>query len=266
DIKRDRRDLANDPKGYISDVLGLDEWKRRWEGIKRIDLTGQWRDFTDDPGGYFDRKWNFTKERMGSWWADISRTHGNYAKDLLLDAIGWYDVQACWSGRDPQTGERLRVENRKARLLFAFPLPYTKGAKYTKKGINLVGDFADFAIDLACAKGKKKEKCDGTSKFDVQEFEKKIAHLPTAERIAIIKQEAQKIARNNGWERDSKLSRINNREIYYDSKTKKYYALDTRHGRFEVLDKKGKHQGEVDFNLNPTKPADKSRRHDIRVR
>src|SRR5690606_39960384 len=76
DIKRDRRDLANDPKGYISDVLGLDEWKRRWEGIKRIDLTGQWRDFTDDPGGYFDRKWNFTKERIGSWWADISRTPG----------------------------------------------------------------------------------------------------------------------------------------------------------------------------------------------
>ncbi|MCY8006241.1 colicin E3/pyocin S6 family cytotoxin [Bacillus haynesii] len=50
-----------------------------------------------------------------------------------------------------------------------------------------------------------------------------------------------------------------------DSKTGKYYAVDTQHGRFEIVNKRGKHQGEVDFNLNETKPADKLGRHDLKM-
>nr|WP_257150707.1 colicin E3/pyocin S6 family cytotoxin [Bacillus toyonensis] len=72
------------------------------------------------------------------------------------------------------------------------------------------------------------------------------------------------MAEQNGWKKDSKLSRVNKRDVYVDSKSNNLYALDTQHGRFEVLNKKGKHQGEVDFNLNSTKPADKSGGYDLK--
>ncbi|MED1060105.1 colicin E3/pyocin S6 family cytotoxin [Bacillus mycoides] len=58
---------------------------------------------------------------------------------------------------------------------------------------------------------------------------------------------------------------MNKRDVYVDSKSNNFYALYTQHGRFEVLNKKGKHQGEVDFNLNSTKPSDKSGGHDLKM-
>ena len=86
------------------------------------------------------------------------------------------------------------------------------------------------------------------------------------ERVAYIRTNASNIASQKGWVKDSKLSRINGRDVYYDSSSGRYYAVDTQHGRFEVLNKRGRHQGEVDFNLNPTKPADNSGGHDLRMK
>jgi hypothetical protein len=100
-------------------------------------------------------------------------------------------------------------------------------------------------------------------RFDVVAFDQKIAKMNVNEKIALIKSTSMDIAKHNGWKKESKLTRINNRDVYFDSKTKNYYALDTQHGRFEVVNSKGKHQGEVDFNLNQTKPADKSGGHDL---
>ncbi|MEC0557164.1 T7SS effector LXG polymorphic toxin [Bacillus inaquosorum] len=105
-----------------------------------------------------------------------------------------------------------------------------------------------------------------SSTFDVTSFEKKMYSMNINEKIAFIRETAAPIAKQNGWKKDSKLSTINKRDVYYDSKSKTYYALDTQHGRFEVLNKRGKHQGEVDFNLNPTKEADKSGGHDLRIK
>ncbi|WP_129506469.1 T7SS effector LXG polymorphic toxin [Bacillus cabrialesii] len=105
-----------------------------------------------------------------------------------------------------------------------------------------------------------------SSTFDVTSFEKKMYSMNINEKIAFIRETAAPIAKQNGWKKDSKLSTINKRDVYYDSKSKTYYALDTQHGRFEVLNKRGKHQGEVDFNLNPTKEADKSGGHDLRMK
>ncbi|ENQ3112604.1 S-layer protein [Bacillus cereus] len=102
-------------------------------------------------------------------------------------------------------------------------------------------------------------------RFDVVAFDQKIAKMNVNEKIALIKSTSMDIAKQNGWKKDSKLTRMNNRDVYFDSKTKNYYALDTQHGRFEVVNKKGKHQGEVDFNLNLTKPADNSGGHDLRM-
>ena len=43
-------------------------------------------------------------------------------------------------------------------------------------------------------------------------------------------------------------------------------SLDTQHGRFEKLNKKGKHMGEVDMCLNEKGNQDSSSEHDIRIK
>ena len=55
---------------------------------------------------------------------------------------------------------------------------------------------------------------------------------------------------------------MNNRDIFSDADGN-HFALDTQHGTFEVLNSKGRHQGEIDFNGWKTKDADKSGGHDI---
>lgn len=51
--------------------------------------------------------------------------------------------------------------------------------------------------------------------------------------------------------------------VYRDSKTGKLYAVDSQHGRFEMHNAKGKHQGEANVDFEQTKPADKSGEHDL---
>ncbi|WP_036082623.1 colicin E3/pyocin S6 family cytotoxin [Listeria cornellensis] len=79
---------------------------------------------------------------------------------------------------------------------------------------------------------------------------------------------AAKVAKKNGWKEVDKDIKSKNvgRKIYTDGKN--YYSLDTQHGRFEMQNKRGKHQGEIDMDLNKitNKPADKSGRHDINVK
>ncbi|MEC1260003.1 pre-toxin TG domain-containing protein [Bacillus swezeyi] len=106
----------------------------------------------------------------------------------------------------------------------------------------------------------------GKAGFDVASFEKKIAKMNLNEKIPLVRTTAADFAKQRNWKKDSKLTKINKRDVYLDSKTGKYYAVDTQHGRFEVVNKRGKHQGEVDFNLNETKPADKSGRHDLKMK
>ena len=61
-------------------------------------------------------------------------------------------------------------------------------------------------------------------------------------------------------------------QFYYhldhlDSSSSKgnHYSLDTQHREFEVLDKRGKHQGAVNFNGERTKKPNSSRKHDIKI-
>ncbi|WP_456094014.1 polymorphic toxin-type HINT domain-containing protein [Paenibacillus sinensis] len=99
--------------------------------------------------------------------------------------------------------------------------------------------------------------------FNAAGFEKRISNMSVNERVATVRNTASKIASKRGWTKDSKLTRINGRDVYYDSSSGNYYALDTQHGRFEVVNKRGKHQGEVNFNLDPTKAADTKGGHDL---
>lgn len=87
------------------------------------------------------------------------------------------------------------------------------------------------------------------------------------DRVAAIKAEINRIVKEKGLIKDNKLSKINNRDIYQDPNTGELYAVDTQHGRFEKINSKnGKHLGEVDIDFNPTKPADKSGGHDIKIK
>ena len=136
--------------------------------------------------------------------------------------------------------------------LFLFPTP----GKFAKP-------FLKHADDVGG--GLEKQGTKGST-FNAKVFEKEISNLSVHEKIAKIKSTARDIAKQNSWTKNNKLSKRNKRDVYYDSETGNYYALDTQHGRFEVVNKKGKHLGEVDFSLNATKPADKSGKHDLNVR
>ncbi|WP_281278834.1 RHS repeat-associated core domain-containing protein, partial [Paenibacillus kobensis] len=121
-------------------------------------------------------------------------------------------------------------------------------------------------FDLMPAYGQQTAINSGVVLFDAAAFEKGIVNMSPNERVATVLGTAAVIAGSNGWVKDSKLGKMNNRVVYKDPATGTLYALDTQHGRFEVVNAKGAHQGEVDFNLDPTKPADTSGRHDLKVK
>lgn len=100
----------------------------------------------------------------------------------------------------------------------------------------------------------------------VGDFEKNLAFLPPRERVAVVKETAPQIAAANGMVKDSKLTKLNNRDVYRGLDGN-FYALDTQHGRFEVVTSKGKHLGEVDFSMQKIpNTIDKSGGHDLKVK
>ena len=97
-------------------------------------------------------------------------------------------------------------------------------------------------------------------------FEKEISKMSPNDRVAAVKTKAKEICDEKGFIKDNKLSKINERNVYRDTKTGKLYAVDSQHGRFEMTNAKGKHQGEVNFDFEQTKPADKSGGHDLKIK
>lgn len=56
---------------------------------------------------------------------------------------------------------------------------------------------------------------------------------------------------------DKTLSKKNGgRRIYTDKSSGMHYSRDTEKGHFEVLDKKGKHRGSIDFEGNAVDKKD----------
>ena len=102
------------------------------------------------------------------------------------------------------------------------------------------------------------------------EVENALKDMEPCERVATVKTEAKAIAEEYGFIKNKKISIKNNRDVYENpntnTNTKGLYSLDTQHGRFEHCNKRGKHLGEVDFDLNETKGADKSGQHDLIVK
>ncbi|RAX06487.1 VENN motif pre-toxin domain-containing protein, partial [Photorhabdus bodei] len=100
----------------------------------------------------------------------------------------------------------------------------------------------------------------------VGSFEKSLVGLPSGERVAIVKQTAAKVIVEQGMVKDSKLTQMNGGRDVYKGKDGNLYALDTQHGRFEVVSPKGKHLGEVDFSMQMRKSADTSGSHNLKVK
>nr|WP_277268659.1 hemagglutinin repeat-containing protein [Pantoea septica] len=97
-------------------------------------------------------------------------------------------------------------------------------------------------------------------------FEASLSRLPPGERVAIVKETVNKIVVEQGMVKDSKLTKLNNRDVYRGLDGN-LYALDTQHGRFEAVSPKGKHLGEVDFSMQEIpNSVDKSGGHDLKVK
>ena len=97
-------------------------------------------------------------------------------------------------------------------------------------------------------------------------FEKSLANLPAGERVAAIKTKLGEVANKNGWPKDSRLSRLNGRDVYKDPKTGNLYAVDSQHGRFEMTNKRGRHIDEVNIEGVPQNKTYKDKSHDLKVK
>jgi hypothetical protein len=71
-------------------------------------------------------------------------------------------------------------------------------------------------------------------------FEESISKLAWTDRIGVTKGVLSEIAKNNGWKKESKLTKWNNREVYGDADGN-FWAFDTQHGRYEKTDRFGSH-------------------------
>ena len=135
---------------------------------------------------------------------------------------------------------------------------------FAKKRKEAAASQADTSVNGSVSQKDPDDNEDGDE--STADFEKRISRLSPEERVAAVKEKARQVAKDKGLIKDSRLSRLNGRDIYKDPKTGEYYSVDTQHGRFEHLNKRGKHLGEVDFDFNSTKPADTSGGHDIRIK
>ncbi len=102
----------------------------------------------------------------------------------------------------------------------------------------------------------------GIKNFD--EFYDKVKSLSLGERIAEYKAAGKRVAEANGWDLNKKLTKRNNRTVYSD-KDGMNFALDTEKGTFEVVNKKGVHQGEINFEGTKVSDADNTGGHDLIV-
>ncbi|MDC9598937.1 colicin E3/pyocin S6 family cytotoxin [Xenorhabdus sp. XENO-2] len=101
----------------------------------------------------------------------------------------------------------------------------------------------------------------------VAEFEKSLVRLPVQERVPVVREMAESVAKENNWKRAKNIEKLNKGRIIYQD-DKYYYSVDTQHGRFEkVAQKRGNHLGEVDMKLNDIPNSfDKSGGHDLKVK
>ena len=83
--------------------------------------------------------------------------------------------------------------------------------------------------------------------------------IPAHEKYNAAKGKLAKVAERNSWTKSPRHTRMNGRDVYFDTRGN-LYGADTQHGRFEYHDKKGNHLGEFNIDGEQTKPIDKTRK------
>lgn len=183
---------------------------------------------------------------------------GDQPQNILNTAVeftGINDAIRVITGRDPITGDKVADMDRLVSGVYMVP----------STNIVKVGKYV-FKIIKGEKAAKRVEKSAKGARNGAKDFEKSLVKLPPAERVAAVKMKVKEVAKSNGLIKDSKLSKINSRDVYKDPKTGDLYSVDTQHGRFEKTNNKGKHQGEVDFDFKQTKPADASGGHNLKIK
>ncbi|MBR0602608.1 transposase [Bacillus safensis] len=183
---------------------------------------------------------------------------GDKPQNILNKAVeftGINDAIRVITGRDPITGDKVADMDRLVSGVYMVP----------STNIVKVGKYV-FKIIKGEKAAKRVEKSAKGASNGAKDFEKSLVTLPPAERVAAVKIKVKEITKSNGLIKDSKLSKINSRDVYKDPKTGDLYSVDTQHGRFEKTNNKGKHQGEVDFDFKQTKPADASGGHNLKIK
>ena len=98
------------------------------------------------------------------------------------------------------------------------------------------------------------------------DFEESLVRLPPNERVPVVRTTLGQIAAENGWVKDQRLSRINDRDVYV-APDGSLFSVDTQHGRFEGTNSRGVHLGEYNIDIKPIPNSrDPSGRHNLRVK
>ena len=174
--------------------------------------------------------------------------------ELALSAYDAYDAGKTLLDPNASNTEKLAVGGGFILGLFAPGGGYGTAAKQgVKYADNVLREGAEIIIKVG-----------GKNVDNIDDFYKTASRLNPSERVAIYKKVAGDLAEKNKWTKNAKLSKKNGRDIYTDADGN-HYSLDSRHGTFEVLDKKGRHQGEIDFAGRKRSDADKTGQHDIEI-
>ena len=140
---------------------------------------------------------------------------------------------------------------------------FDKNATYTAKWAAV----GCLALDIALPGGgygvaykmtsKTVFKIAGKECRSASEFYKTTKKLPVGERLRTYREMADVVADKENCVLDKTLSKKNGgRRIYTDKSSGMHYSRDTEKGHFEVLDKKGKHRGSIDFEGNAVDKKD----------
>jgi hypothetical protein len=90
--------------------------------------------------------------------------------------------------------------------------------------------------------------------------------MPAGVRVAEINRIAPKRAEHFGFKYNEAISKLNRRMIFNNKDASLYYSVDTQHGTFEVCDRAGRHQREMNFDGAEVSGPDPKGEHDIKVK
>ncbi len=103
-----------------------------------------------------------------------------------------------------------------------------------------------------------------TSIPDAEAFRDSLKGLPPGERVARVKEVMKQFAKEQGWEKDRKISKLNGRDVYKQDKNT-FWGVDTEKGTLEKVNGRGEHQGEFNIEGRQVGPRDPKGGHDLEM-